>query len=198
MILTDIVPKAVRIYPDYLKDLIVDQQNKTKIRPILVAFSGLPQSGKTNAVRHLLDCYIDANEDLDTMTPKHERDIQAAGISYFELVACGFHRLRHPIITEVTKNSSCAFSFLSAFSKLIEHGNIPNFDVEIGSASSFGDKELDEILKRFLYYLKDKYKPHAKEKNMQSTSRKRCQKVLLSLTYGIWRSIKPSFIFSVV
>uniref|UniRef100_A0A1X7VPK5 Uncharacterized protein n=1 Tax=Amphimedon queenslandica TaxID=400682 RepID=A0A1X7VPK5_AMPQE len=142
----DIVPKQVRINPDNLKDLIVDQQNKTKIRPILIAFSGLPQS------------------DLDTMTPKHEKDNKAAGISYFELVACGFHCLRHPVITEVTKNSSCAFSFLSAFSKLIERGNIPNFDVESDSASSFGDKEFDQILQRFLYYLKDKYKPRAEEK----------------------------------
>lgn len=62
-----------RISCSLLKEkLIMDQGVKTKIRPILLAFSGLPQCGKTKAVRHLLEYYIDPNQLKTTMTPKYK------------------------------------------------------------------------------------------------------------------------------
>ena len=47
-ILTSI--SGYRIDSKYLKHVILDQSNKAKIRPILLSFDGIPESGKTKAV----------------------------------------------------------------------------------------------------------------------------------------------------
>ena len=89
------------------------------------------------------------------MTKKNEMKLGADGITYYELVAAGFHPLRELTITEVTKESSCAFGILSAFKEeLLVNGLVPlfNFNTE-ESSHIFGDPELDDHLSHTFNYL---------------------------------------------
>ena len=88
------------------------------------------------------------------MTKINER-LEAEGITYYELVAAGFHPLRNLTITEVTKESSCAFGILSAFrEELLTNGVVPlfNFYPE-GPLPIFGDPGLDDHLYHTFKYL---------------------------------------------
>ena len=141
------------IDPKYLKELIFNQSNTTKIRPVLLCFEGHPDSGKTRAVSHLLDNYIDSSP-FQPMTKKNER-LEAEGITYFEIVAAGFYPLKKLTITEVTKESSCAFGILSAFRKeLLQNHKVPLFNYDSkGPLSSFEDHELEGHLQYIFSYI---------------------------------------------
>ena len=88
------------------------------------------------------------------MTKINER-LGAEGITYYELVAAGFHSLRELTITEVTKESSCAFGILSAFRKeLLAKGQVPLFTfTSEGSLYNFEDPDLEGHLQYIFKYI---------------------------------------------
>ena len=132
--------------------IILDQNIKTKIRPVLIPFSGQPKSGKSLALAHLLNNYVDKNPfKLMTQIEKNEK-LEAEGISYYELVAAGFNTFRNLSIAEVTKESSCAFGILSAFKHdYVANGRVPLFNNS--SDRNFSDLDLENHLQHIFKYL---------------------------------------------
>ena len=127
----------------------------------MIPFSGLPNSGSSTAVSHLLN-NVKESTSLPPMTSKGKRKAKADGISYYEVVAAGFHSSREFTVTEVTKETSCAFGVLSAFSYLAVHETlIPLLDsVE---EQCFEDLELNGHLRSILEFLKVLNKGQSKE-----------------------------------
>ena len=134
-------------------NIILNQDIKTKIRPVLIPFSGQPKSGKSLALAHLLNNYVDKNPfEVMTQIEKNER-LEAEGISYYELVAAGFNTFRNLSITEVTKESSCAFGILSAFKHdYVAKGHVPLFN-NSSDDQSFNDLDLENHLQHIFKYL---------------------------------------------
>ena len=133
--------------------MILNQSNTAKIRPVLLSFGGIPESGKTKAVQHLLKNYVNPNP-FEPLTKNSEMKLGAEGITYYELVAAGFHPLRDLTITEVTKESSCAFGIMSAFQNgLLEKGQVPLFKVNPNQPNNFMDEELEDHLQQTFKYL---------------------------------------------
>ena len=89
------------------------------------------------------------------MTNKDERKAKADGISYYEVVAAGIHPSREFTVTEVTKETSCAFGVLSAFSYLAEHETIISLLDSI-EEQCFEDLELNGHLQSVLKFLSDR------------------------------------------
>lgn len=133
-----------------LKEMIVDLKKTTKIKPVLISFSGLPESGKTKAVKHILKCYVDKSP-LNPVTRKEDR-LEAVGISYYELVAVGLApTLRNLCITEVSKEASVVSGILSAFKNNVLEGKAPQFDLDTTSiAKGFDNCDLEAHL-QFVY-----------------------------------------------
>ena len=153
---------------------------KTKIRPILISFSGLPNSGKSTAVSHLLKNYVQKSISLPPMTNKDERTAKADGISYYEVVAAGFHPSREFTVTEVTKETSCAFGVLSAFSYLAEHETIiPLLDST--EEQCFEDLELNGHLQSVLKSLSD----HIAALNQPESSNSFAKQLIETIPDGI-------------
>ena len=126
----------------------------TKIRPVLLTLTGLPDSGKTKAIKHLLNHYVDESP-LPPMSRKSYSH-EAEGITYYELVAAGFHPLRDLTIAEVTNETSCAFGVLSAFRESIRvHKKVPLFlrESEIDAEPCFEDPDLEDHLQYIYKYL---------------------------------------------
>ena len=143
----------------YLKELILNQSNKAKIRPALLSLGGIPKSGKTKALSHLLKSYVDRNSVQPVpMNEKFER-------TYCELVATGFSSQRNVTITEVPKESSCAFSILSALrNELMANGKVPLFSPQKEPLHNFEDDELNDNLHYMFQYLCDyEYIPKGNE-----------------------------------
>ena len=173
---------GVNVNPEYIKSVILNQENKTKIRPILLAFNGLPKSGKSKSVSHLLKNYVDSNR-VTPMTYKHEEQREES-ISYYELVAAGFHPLRELTITEVTKESSCAFGILSAFRKeLLEKGEAPLFNGNPeGLVHVFDDSDLDGHLQ---YTFRHLHKNNPKGSDLSKEEQEFAQGMIKLLPEGI-------------
>ena len=135
--------------------IILDENIKTKIRPVLIPFSGQPKSGKSLALAHLLNNYVDKNPFKEVMTQieKNEK-LEAEGISYYELVAAGFNTFRNLSITEVTKESSCAFGILSALKHYyVEKGRVPLFNISSDDQSFNDFEDLENHLQHIFNYL---------------------------------------------
>ena len=100
-----------------------------------------------------MDNYIDSSP-FQPIKKKSERS-EAEGITYFEIVAAGFYPLKKLTITEVTKESSCAFGILSAFRKeLLQNHKVPLFNYDSkGPLSSFEDHELEGHLQYIFSYI---------------------------------------------
>ena len=173
---------GVNVNPEYLKSVILNQENKTKIRPILLAFNGLPKSGKSKSVSHLLRNYVDSNP-VTPMTDKNDEQ-REENISYYELVAAGFHPLRELTITEVTKESSCAFGILSAFRKeLLAKGEAPLFNGNTeGPVQVFNDSDLDGHLQYTFRYL---HKNNPKGSDLSKEEEEFAQGMIKLLPEGI-------------
>ena len=132
-----------------LKEMITDKTKMTKIKPVLISFSGLPESGKTKAVKHILKCYVDETP-FTPVTGKDKR-LEAVGISYYELVAAGSNVLRNLCITEVTKESSVVSGILSAYRHNLLEGKAPVFDLDATrSTKGFQNYDLENHL-QFIY-----------------------------------------------
>ena len=132
-----------------------------------MSLGGIPRSGKSKALSHLLDHYVDPNV-FPSMKKKTER---LETIAHYELVATGFHSSRNLTITEVTKESSCAFGILSVFKNdLLLKNQVPLFNFNPKQSSNvFEDCELDNHLIdifRFLYS-EDKQSIKGTEKEQQ-------------------------------
>ena len=127
---------------------------------MLLFLRGLPKSGKTRAISHLLECYVDPNS-ITPMTPMDEK----MEIDYHELIS--FHSEKNLTITGVPKESSCAFGILSALrNELLKKSKVPLFNLPDRPSQYFGDSahELDDHLCRIFQYLYDyKHTPKGDE-----------------------------------
>jgi hypothetical protein len=134
------------------KDIILNQSITTKIRPVLLSFSGLPESGKTKALSHLLQNFVYKSP----FKPMKEPDtcLGAEGIKYYELVATGFHKILNLIMTQVTKESSCAFGLMSAFKKSLIENKMWPILTDINHHQIFLDAELNDHLNLIFNSLK--------------------------------------------
>ena len=133
------------------------------MRPVLITFIGLPECGKTMAVQHLLKYYV-SKTPLVPVTRIQDHP-EAVGITYHELVAAGFKMKRQLIVAEVAKESSCAFSILSAFKhNIVTQKKLPLFDVAPSfSTQYFENRELNDHLKYTFYYLAKQISATSKE-----------------------------------
>ena len=114
------------------------------------------------------------------MTNKDERTAKADGISYYEVVAAGFHPSRKYTVTEVTKETSCAFGVLSAFSYLAEHETIiPLLDST--EEQCFEDLELNGHLQSVLKFLSD----HIAALNQPESSNSFAKQLIETIPDGI-------------
>ena len=143
---------AVSVDSKYLKSLIRDQGNTTKIRPVLLPACGFPNSGHSRAIDHLLQNYVHVKGAPFTSVRHNIPANEAEGISLYELVAVGLYPRENLTIAEVTQESSFAFGILSAFKeKLLINQQMP-FSA-CTSVKCFDDSELDEHLHYTLEYL---------------------------------------------
>ena len=114
------------------------------------------------------------------MTSKDERKAKADGISYYEVVAAGFHPSRKSTVTEVTTETSCAFGVLSAFSYLAEHETIiPLLDST--EEQCFENIELNGHLQRVLKFLSD----HIATLNQPESSNSFAEQLIETIPDGI-------------
>lgn len=136
------------------KELLLDQKNTTKIRPILLSFNGLSGSeDKIAALNHLLERYVDKNK-INPMTKVSKQMLEARGIKYYELVVAGFS-LRNISVAEVSKESSCAFGILSAFKQnLLLKDQSPVFNKNDEAPEKlFKDPSLEKHIEKVFKYL---------------------------------------------
>ena len=141
-----------------LKDIIKNPNLTAKVKPALISFLGIPPaSGQTEAVKHILDRYI--NKVKPPFVSIHgrvgEKVTKAEGIEYHELLATGFKSVRNLYIGEVTEESTSAFGILSAFRQgLIEEKKLPLFDISVSRLSQvFENQQLNEHLIHTYRYL---------------------------------------------
>ena len=128
----------------------------------MIPFSGLPNSGTSTAISHLLKNYVKKSTSLPPIKSKDKRKAKADGISYYEVVAAGFNPSREFTVTEVTKETSCALGVLSAFSYLAVHETlIPLLDSM--EEQCFEDLELNDHLRSVLEFLEVLNKAQGKE-----------------------------------
>ena len=116
---------------------------------MLLFLRGLPKSGKTEAISHLLERYVDPNS-ITPMTPMNEKMER----NYHELIS--FHSEKNLTITGVPKESSCAFGILSALrNEHLKKSKVPLFNFPERSPQCFGDsaRELDDHLCRIFQFL---------------------------------------------
>ena len=135
----------------------MDPNNKAKIRPVLLSLSGLPKSGKTRAIKHLLEHYVDSSPFIP-MPSQNEcvsAEAEEMGITFHELIAAGFRPSRKLTITKVTEESCFTFGILSAFNTELERG-----DPRAENQHMFDDNELNgHIHNTFDYLSKEKHMP---------------------------------------
>ena len=164
--------------------MILNQSNTAKIHPVLLSFGGIPESGKTKAVQHLLNNYVNPSP-FEPITKISEMKLGAEGIAYYELVAAGFHPLRDLTITEVTKESSCAFGILSAFQiGLLEKGQVPLFKFNPNQPNNFIDEELEDHLHQTFKYLYE-YEHTPRESEVTIMKQKYARRLYKLLPEGI-------------
>ena len=118
--------------------MVLNQENKVKVRPILLAVTGLLDSGDSDAISHLLKHHVEKSPYLP-MSRKNYAPKTAKSITYYELVAVGVHHLQ---IVEVTNEFSCSFGIMSAFKKRItQESKMPQPTVTVakkqGSSNQF-------------------------------------------------------------
>ena len=134
-----------------LKEIITNLELKAKVKPVLLSFSGLPDSGKSDAVDCLRKKYIDKSVLQSIRRVTHP---EAEGITFYEIVAASLNAVENLIISEFTTESSFAPVILSAFKSFLPEGEVIPFDdpskASLSNISEFGRPDLDEHL-RFIY-----------------------------------------------
>ena len=139
---------------EHLKELISNQTNMTKIRPVFLTLNGLMNSGKTEAILYFLKHYVDQRPHPTLLGKSYDQETE--GIACYELFAAGFYPLRHLTIAEFPNESACAFGILSAFRKIIQfHKRVPLFkkDLDLPTNDVFKDSDLENHLQYLYKYL---------------------------------------------
>ena len=133
-----------------LKDRICNQNNTTKIRPVSLSSCGFLESGNSSAVDYLLEKFMYVSRSDSNETAYKKKGI----ISQYELFATTPDRPDHPIIREITQESSLAFGVLSAFQGKLFISQPSVSDIDACSTSPanecFDDPELNQHLQHTL------------------------------------------------
>ena len=136
------------VTPSYLKECITNLDLKAKVKPIILSFNGLPDSGKTTAVNCVRG---NVKESVFRQVRSALKQPKAEGIAFYEMVAASLSVLKEPIINEFTTESCFAPVILSAFKKkLLSKGKLPRFhdpsEVLCSNVYEFEQPDLDEHL----------------------------------------------------
>ena len=148
----------------------------------MLSFSGLPESGKSDAVDCLRKKYVDRSvfQRIRKNIPRSE----AEGITLYEIVAASLSAVRNLIINEFTTESCFAPVILSAFKKA--EGKVLLFDEKalLSKISEFSQALLDEHLLFIYQYLSQK-NFIATDSQQSDEEMKKAQFLLKSLPEGI-------------
>lgn len=98
--------------------MIVKPENTVQIRPVLLGLSGLPNSGKTQAITHLVKQYVHKSPYLPPAVPAQTKGITA----YYDILALGMEDHQFDLV-EMNVEHSFSFGLLSAFRKQLEDNN---------------------------------------------------------------------------
>ena len=168
------------VTPKDLKDIITNPEQKAKIKPVLLSFSGLPDSGKSKAVECLRKKYVDRS---NFRRIKNISEPKAEGIEFYEIVAASLSAVRNLIINEFTTESCFAPVILSAFKKMLlfdDPGKALLSDI-----FEFGQTDLDEHLCFTYQYLSQKNFMVGDSQQLDDEEKKRANLLLKSLPEGI-------------
>ncbi|XP_019853112.1 PREDICTED: uncharacterized protein LOC109582684 [Amphimedon queenslandica] len=137
------------VTPNHLKECITNLNLKTKVKPILLSFSGLPDSGKTAAVTCVRGSTRGQVLEKDNQQVGGEKQPEAGGIAFHEMVAAKLSGTTS--INDFTAESCFAPVILSAFKEdLLSEGKVPRFDDPTKALCSkikeFQHPDLDEHL----------------------------------------------------
>ena len=175
------------VTPKDLKDIITNLGLTAKVKPILISFSGLPDSRKSGAVNCLRKKYVDESVFRGIREVSHP---EAEGITFYEIVAASLSVEKNLIINEFTTESCFAPVILSAFKKsFLPEGKVLLFDnpskALLSDISEFDQPNLDEHL-CFIYQYFSRKNFIAKDSQQQSDEKmKKAQFLLKSLPEGI-------------
>ena len=174
----------MHVTPKILKDIITNPEQKAKIKPVLISFSGLPDSGKSAAVDCLRKKYVDKSV---LQSIKSIPIPEAEGITFYEIVAASLPAVRNLIINEFTTESCFAPVILSTFKKA--EGKVLLFDEPskalLSNISEFGQTDLDEHLCFIYQYLSQKNFMVRGSQQPDDEEKKRANLLLKSLPKGI-------------
>ena len=173
------------VTPKDLKDIVTNLGLTAKVKPILISFSGLPDSGKSAAVDCLRNKYIDRSVFQGIRTISHP---EADGITFYEIVAASLSVIKNLIINEFTTESCFAPVILSAFKSFLPEKEVLHFDdpskVSLFKISEFGHPNLDEHL-RFIYQYLSQQNFMVTNLQQSDEEMKKAQFLLKSLPEGI-------------
>ena len=161
---------------------------KAKVKPILLSFSGLPDSGKTAAVDYLRKTYT--TEGVAIKDVQSETGEEAAeGIYYYEFIAASSSVTKNLIIKEFTKKSCFAPTILSAFNdRFLSQGKVPHLNMdEIYDTSVFDQPDLDEHICFIYQYLarQDFIGKSKKAEQLSHQERRDTENLIKALPEGI-------------
>ena len=113
-------------------DLIKDQDIMVKVRPMLVSFSGLPESGIDSALAPFLENHVEEcptpESKYKPLTKKSDKPA-TIGITQYDLIADGSKPNANFTLAEAMKESSFTFGVLSAFKNILnDKGRVPVLD----------------------------------------------------------------------
>ena len=173
------------VTPKDLKDIVTDPKQKAKVKPVLLSFNGLPDSGKSGAVDCLCKKYIDKSVLQSIRRVTHP---EAEGITFYEIVAANLSVVKNLIISEFTTESSFAPVILSAFKSFLAEGEVLLFDnpskTSLSDISEFGQPDLDEHL-RFVYQYLSQQNFMVTDSQQSDEERIKAHFLLKSLPEGI-------------
>ena len=170
------------------EEVITNPGIKAKVKPILLSFNGLPDSGKTAAVDYLRKTYTTEGVAIKDVRSEIAEEV-AEGIHYYEFIAASSSVTKNLIINEFTKKSCFAPSILSAFNeRFLKKGKVPRLDMdEIYDTSVFDQPDLDEHI-RFIYqYLarQDFIGKSKKAEQLSDQERRDTENLIKALPEGI-------------
>ena len=149
----------------------------------MISFSGLPESGKSDAVDCLHKKYVDRSAFRKIKSIQRPK---AEGIIFYEIVAASLSVVRNLIINEITTESCFAPVILSAFKK--GEGKMLLFDEPskalLSNISEFDQTDLDEHLCFIYQYLSQK-NFLVRDPQQSDEEKKRANFLLKSLPEGI-------------
>lgn len=142
--------------PDKLKTMLIDPTIKIKVQPLLLSFTGLPQSGKTKAVNDFMDNYVDKIPPyLTPIIKKNAQSETKGGITQHNLLTVCGDKGQYEAI-EASEESIATFGILSAFKHIIEtKGKVPilGHDAAANVDQCFSQADLNTHFQRVYRFL---------------------------------------------